>query len=278
MMAEDKVTIICQDCGDEFETYRLICLGVDKYISNCCPKCRTIKREESEKIERQRLEAEVAEMKSTWLINSGIPRKFRDERFGTFEMKNENLQKVHALCLDYAENFPLARGSKYKSLGLFSKGVWGIGKSHLVCAIAHKIMERWIGGSINSPVCYITEPQMFSRIRATFNRGYDGNNETEEQVYNHLINVPLLIVDDIGKEEVADPRFVQRVWFSIVNGRYDNELPMVITANLDPDGIEQHLGGSRNNEASFDRLYEMLEGVFWEMMGESYRRAKVKNE
>lgn len=273
-MSEDKVTIKCKDCGDEFETYSLQNVGIGGVISDSCPKCRQKKREESEARERQRIEGEVAERKQSWRVISGIPRRFRNESFDTFKTPDTNEKKIHALCLEYAENFPLARDAEYKSLGIFSKGVWGNGKSHLACSIAHRIIGRWIGGGEKSPVLYITEPQMFSRIRATFNRNYDSTSETEDAVYHHLINVPLLIVDDIGKEEVADPRFVQRVWFSVVNGRYDNMLPMVITANLDPDGIEQHLGGSRGNEATFDRLYEMLGGVFWEMTGPSYRRLK----
>jgi len=273
-MSEDKVSIVCQGCGVKFETYRLRCLGVERYISDTCPECRARKREELEEREKERIEAEIIERKSSWRISSGIPQRFRDERFETFKKNSDNLKKSHSLCLEYAENFPLARNEEYKSLGIFSKGIWGNGKSHLACSIAHRIIDRWLGGGENSPVLYTTEPHMFSRIRATFNRNYDSNSETEDAVYHHFINVPLLIVDDIGKEEVADPRFVQRVWFSVVNGRYDNMLPVVITANLDPDGIEQHLGGSRGNEATFDRLYEMLGGVFWEMTGPSYRRLK----
>lgn len=273
-MSKDKVTINCKDCGDEFDTYSLQNVGIGGVISDSCPKCRQKKREEMEEHEQQRIEVEATERKQSWRVVSGIPRRFRSENFNTFEVGEANGKKIHALCLDYAENFPLAKDAGYKSLGMFSKGIWGNGKSHLACSIAHKIIDRWIGGGEQSPVLYITEPQMFSRIRATFNRGYDSNGETEDSVYHHLTTVPLLIVDDIGKEEVPDPRFVQRVWFSVVNGRYDNMLPVVITANLDPDGIEQHLGGSRGNEATFDRLYEMLGGVFWEMTGSSYRRLK----
>ena len=115
---------------------------------------------------------------------------------------------------------------------------------------------------------------MFRRIRATFN--HIEKQETEEGIYKLLTTIPLLIVDDVGKEEVSDSRFVQRVWFSVINGRYDNMLPIVITANLNPDKIAYHLGGSRNNEASFDRLYEMVGGVFWENEGKSYRREANK--
>jgi len=271
--ADNMVDVVCQDCGREFRSYRMTLLGVDKPISHCCPVCREKKRREAEERERERLKAEIAQRKNGWRIESGIPMRFRISRFETFKPKTNNQKTILELCKDYADGFPLSKGASYKSLGLFSVGVWGLGKSHLACSIAHRVIDRWVGGT-RSPVIYTTEPKMFARIRATFNKSYDSIAETEEMVYAHLINVPLLIVDDIGKEEVADPRFVQRVWFSLVNGRYDNMLPMVITANLDPDGIEQHLGGNRGNEATFDRLYEMLGGEFWELQGESYRRLK----
>jgi len=108
------------------------------------------------------------------------------------------------------------------------------------------------------------------RWRRTYDHR-DGE-ETEDEVLRKLVGIPLLIIDDVGKEEVADSRFVQRVWFSIINTRYDNLRPVIITANLSPDEISYHLGGNKNNEATFDRLYEMLQGVFYEIKGKSYRR------
>jgi len=116
----------------------------------------------------------------------------------------------------------------------------------------------------------MTEPDMLRRIRRTYNHVEGG--ETEDDVLYKLCTVPLLVIDDVGKEDVSDPRFVQRLWFNLINTRYDNMLPVIITANLTPDEISFHLGGNKNNEASFDRLYEMLKGVFYEIKGKSYRR------
>ncbi len=204
--------------------------------------------------------------KADWLRNSGVPLRYRGKAFADFKVNKHN-KLAFDNCQEYVEGFPMRLPIEYYSLGLFSKRVWGVGKTHLVCAIVKRLIERC--QNIN-PVLYVTEPDMLGRIRKTYNHR-DGE-ETEDEVMRRLSTVPLLIVDDVGKEEVADPRFVQRVWFSIINTRYDNLLPVVITANLDPDDIAYHLGGSKNNEASFDRLYEMLQGVFYEIKGESYRR------
>jgi len=191
--------------------------------------------------------------------------------FENYEVEPGN-KEAFRVCKDYAENYPAQHGANYKSIGLFSKGIWGLGKTHLVCAIAKVIINKC---QFNNPVLYMTEPEMLRQLRATFNKN---NSETEDDFIKRLTTIPVLIVDDVGKEEVADPRFVQRVWFTIVNARYENLLPVVLTANLGPDELAGHLGGNRGNEATMDRLYEMLEGKFWEITGKiSHRRKQWNN-
>lgn len=270
-VSDAKKKINCVDCGKEFESLVITLMNKPRILSPYCFACRDKRREEYEKQEREAIEKERMTLRDSWISTCGIPRRFANQSFETFENRGDNTIKIKMVCEEYAEQFPLARYQTYQSLGLFSKGIWGNGKSHLACSIARRVIERWVVWSPNSPVIYITEPLMFRRIRATFNRS-GGTQETENGIYSELANIPLLIVDDVGKEEVADARFVQRVWFNVINERYDNMLPIVITANLSPDEIASHLGSSRNNEAAFDRLYEMVNGIFWENTGGSYRR------
>jgi DNA replication protein DnaC len=266
----------CRDCGNGFEVRVIKALGVILPSPDICPDCIK-KRETKKEAEGKRIFEEYKKARiRRWRLDSGIPPKFQNERFETFKPKNDNQKRKLALCKNYAEEFPI-NGRSYKSLALFSSKVWGHGKSHLVASIGHRVIDRWWWDKNESPVYYISEPDLFIRIRASFNRRNDyGRYETEQDIYNQLKTVPLLIIDDVGKEEVSDPRFVQRVWFSIVNGRYDNLKPIVITANLTPDELASYLGGNRNNEASFDRLWEMLGGKFDEVIGDSHRREELK--
>lgn len=259
---DDKITLVCS-CGKEFQTYKVI-HDMKSGGEDLCYECRGRIRKEQVEKEKVIIDAQINKEKSEWRKNCGIAPKFQTMRFKGYEVTKYN-RVGYSASVEYADEFPLVK-QPYKSLGLISDGKWGVGKTHLASSIAHRVIDRWVGGKC--PIYYVTEPQLFTRVRATFNK--DG--EKEEPLYHYLVTVPLLIIDDVGKEEVADPRFVQRVWFHIINGRYDNELPVVITANMSPDGIAHHLGGSRNNEATFDRLYEMLNGVFYEIGGESYRR------
>jgi DNA replication protein DnaC len=103
------------------------------------------------------------------------------------------------------------------------------------------------------------------RIRATFN---DGARETDEEIYLQLERVRLLIVDDVGKRTPRDLSFTQQVWFRIIDGRYRAQRPLVLTTNLLPNELDQHIGG-----ACADRLMEMCgaSGLI-AMKGTSYRR------
>ncbi len=261
---------ICTECNEEFDNtvYKLVG-NIEAPLSSICYECRDKKRAIIEKEEREQEQSQIQATKDAWLKYSGIPDKFMKESFETFEDRGFNTIEILKHCQEYVENFPSIRVKGYKSLILISPNNWGVGKSHLACGIAKGIINKWLSRNPQSPVYYATEQNMLRRVRSTYNRD---NKETEEQVFEFLTNIPLLIIDDLGKEEVSDPRFVQRFWFSVINGRYEKELPMIITANLSPDGIATYLGGNRGNEASFDRLYEMVGGVMWEIQGKSKRR------
>jgi len=165
---------------------------------------------------------------------------------------------------------------------MFSEASWGVGKTHLAGAIAHRILDRWQGDPFMCPVLFVSEPDILLQITATYNFNLEEKQtrESESDIINRLIAVPLLIIDDVGKRKVSDLRFVQRIHFSIIDGRYKKLKPIVLTANLDSEGLGRYLGGINPaeartdgvDEATLDRLIEMCGGQFDKMDGKSYRR------
>lgn len=267
----------CLGCGAVYESKTFIICGAHINLDHGhCPACRQKKLDELLAQEEASRLAEIARKRRQWRGNCGIPIKFMNEQFDTFEQERQRL--AYKKCFNYAEKFPLSRAAGYPSLLLFSPSLWGVGKTHLVCSIAHHILNRWDGEEIICPILFTTESDLFRRIQATYNIPREEKmwRESENDVYNHLARVPLLILDDIGKEERADPRFVQRVLFAIVDGRYRARAPVVLTTNLSLEDLSAHLGGERGNEASYDRLVEMNEGRFVQLKGESYRRIGKK--
>lgn len=283
---ENGITITnrkCIECGQDYEAHEAQILGMKSPIifgGGRCRDCAKKKLEEEELREAQLRELELKNKRENWRKSCGIPMRFMAQKFDTFQPnRSKSLSDAYNDCLDYADKFPMRGYHGYRSMIIYSEGVWGVGKSHLASSIAHKILDRWQGDTSYCPVKYTSEPNLFLRIRNTFNRRQvEGYQETEADVYRELTTTPLLIIDDMGKEEVSDPRFVQRVLFTIINSRYDNMLPIVITANLNVDALEKHLGGDRGNSASFNRLMEMTGNIFREIVATSYRDFRNRDD
>ena len=165
-----------------------------------------------------------------------------------------------------------------QSFILASPGCYGLGKTHLVCALALKLIGEkepaWIFREyvrkLPCPVFVTNEARLIGRVRQTFNRHDDEDAETEEGIYRSLLQPRLLIIDDVGKVRPRDSSFLQGVYYRIIDDRYVEEKAVILTTNLSLDDLEQHIGG-----ACSDRMREMCgkAGIIV-MSGQSYRRQK----
>jgi len=280
-----KESRICKnlDCKKQFEAEVIELLGAkllrgDGYCQECAKKM--FEEEEAHRIVVEK--ADIDKKRRHWRENCGIPPKFINEDFSTFEKKRQ--PEAFKWCWEYAEKYPLPdhegqpyfyeRG--YPSLLLFSNNSWGVGKTHLACAICNRILDRWDGQPMACPVKLLSEPELFMRIQATYNYSFEEKQlrESESDILNGLIAAKMLVLDDVGKRRVLDPRFVQRILFTIVDGRYKAERPMVITANLNPAKLKAYLSGGVGDNAIYNRLIEMCKGKSLQIDGESYRREK----
>lgn len=235
-----------------------------------CPECARKVHEEEQAKEEAAQRLEVSRIRWRRRSECGIPAKFMNQDFSTFKKGWQN--KAFKIAWDYAEGFPLDKRPKgYPSLYLWSSESWGVGKTHLSAAICHRILDRWTGKENKScpRIIFLSEPELFRRIQATysFSREEQQVRESEDDIIKSIIWADLIVLDDVGKEKRADPRFIQRTIYSIIDGKYKNELPLIITANLDPGGLKEHL-----ENASFDRLWEMIAGKSVRMDGKSYRQ------
>ena len=235
-----------------------------------CPECKQAAKESRE----ANVLATTASARRKWRQRSGIPAFFMDKDFSNFEKDRQ--ARPFDRSWEYAEGFPVDQPVKYHSFVMFSDAVWGVGKTHLACAIAHRVLDRWPADSSRTvlPVAFITEPELYLQIQGTYNFTPEERQvrESETDILNRLGSVPLLILDDLGKQPRRDMAFVQRTMFTLIDRRYRHGLPMVITTNKDKDGLNTYLGGDDQNEATYDRLIEMTGKRFIRLAGESYRR------
>ena len=124
-----------------------------------------------------------------------------------------------------------------KRNGLILAGGYGSGKTHLAAAISHTLTDRGI------PVLFGTAIEHFEKIRNDFEH-------TGMNLYMaKLKSVPVLVIDDLGKEKKTD--WTRQVLFDIVNYRYEHKMPLIITTNLVGNGND------------FSSLANHVEGAVW---------------
>ena len=232
-----------------------------------CPGCKE-RRQAEEAAEREEyLRAARAQERERWRRSSGIPDYLLTRTFDTFEPGYQD--KALKNCRRYAQGFELENPQGYRSLILYSPRP-GVGKTHLMVAIANYIIDHWSGepGRLRCPIRFEKGPGLVRRIRATYNiRDGDVHHEREEDVYNELKGVSLLLLDDVGKEKPSD--FTRDVYWSIIDERVTRGLPLVMTCRLPLDSL-----GDLMNPDTVDRLYGMTGGQIETLSGESYRRLK----
>jgi len=109
---------------------------------------------------------------------------------------------------------------------LLLQGGFGCGKTHLAAAIANFTV------GVGVPTLFITVPDLLDALRFT----YDNPESTFEQRFEEIRTAPLLIMDDFGTQNAT--AWAQEKLFQIINYRYINRLPLVVTTNLLLDQIE----------------------------------------
>ena len=182
-----------------------------------------------------------------------IPRAYEGDTFADYTVTDGNRKAVESA------RWVLDGGS-----GVFLYGVRGTGKTKLAAIIAN---ERARAGH---PVLFASVPDLMADIRASFASG--GTSERVQAVKE----TPFLVLDDLGAEKMTE--WVGEQLFCIVNHRYNEKLPTVVTSNYSPTQVIAHMAtvDGRGNviddmqgQRIMSRIYEMCERV--EIRGKDYR-------
>lgn len=243
-----------------------------------CNDCINLERAEQEKTSLVRARQKLAH---EWWETSGIPSRYRAASFQGF--KRELQPEAYDVAwrylmegisfIDEDEAWPNGKArltSEHRAPSLFLASAGnGTGKTHLAAAIGRGFMrivlDTWEYESRRCPILFTTIPRMLLRIRASYQ---DNAQESEQDIIDDLSTVPLLILDDVGKEKPSD--HTRQTYFLLIDSRYGAELPMLVTSNFT---LPKHLKELNNilGEASMSRLKEMTEGWRVTMNGEDYR-------
>jgi len=155
--------------------------------------------------------------------------ELKELTFDTFQPRGRQGQgEMQASSLEIAFNQSY-HYAKTLNGWLLLQGGFGCGKTHLAAAIANYAVEMGV------PTLFLTVPDLLDMLRFS----YDSEDTTFENRFNEIRNASLLVLDDFGTQNATG--WAQEKLFQILNYRYINKLPLVITTNLSLDEIEARI-------------------------------------
>lgn len=180
--------------------------------------------------------------------NSGIKKRFLQRTFAAFRCDTPERKVAYDVAKAYADEWD---AHKADGTGLYIEGTNGTGKTHLAAAIAIQLItERHV------PCICKTAGDLLLDIKNTFD---NGEGITEKQVLDLYKEVDLLIIDDLGKERCTD--WSVSTLYSILNDRYEEMRPTIITTNYNSDDLVKALTvenfDSEKIKSIISRLHEV---------------------
>lgn len=155
--------------------------------------------------------------------------ELKDLTFETFHPHGrKGAGELHAQSLEWAYNHAKQYAQSLKGW-LLLLGGYGCGKTHLAAAVANFAVEMGV------PTLFLTVPDLLDMLRFS----YDSEDTTFEERFDEIRNASLLVLDDFGTQNATG--WAQEKLFQIVNYRYINKLPLVVTTNLALDEIDARL-------------------------------------
>lgn len=131
--------------------------------------------------------------------------------------------------------------------GVFLTGPAGTGKTHLAVAmIADYLSEcepviRYNGITFELKMPrkprFISVPDLLLKIRNTFK---EGSIEAEQEVIDEFTENRPTVFDDLGAEKSSE--FSIQTLYTILNARYSNVLPTIITSNMTLAQVSERVG------------------------------------
>ena len=150
--------------------------------------------------------------------------------FENFDSKRVNLPVDKQRNLGDA--YKLARRFAEDPEGwLVFQGTNGCGKTHLAAAIGNYRLQK------GHPAMFIFVPDFLDHLRSAFS---PESKVTYDELFEKVKTSPLLILDDLGEQ--ASTPWAQEKLYQLINYRYNDRLPTVVTTCLAFEEIETRVG------------------------------------
>jgi DNA replication protein DnaC len=162
------------------------------------------------------------------LEGAGIMERFQSIKFENV-VPTEDIKENANMVLNYANNIEqhIANGE-----GLILSGSYGTMKTTLAICVLRKYLEQG-GRGLFVPMCSMMDSLYSMKIR---------NTEEWMNYETRLRTTSLLIVDDLGSEDVSAPWVLSKV-NSIITERYNRKKSIIVTTNLTKEELAKTYAG-----------------------------------
>jgi len=189
----------------------------------------------------RRCRCQFTTLSKKFLSSSGIPKRYRKCKFNNYEPKNPYQLRALKKCKEFFYSFPFVKR------GILLYGPPGTGKTHLATALLRNVIEfKGLRG------IFCDFRGLLMDLRSSYeNRG------PSSEILDVVRKAPLLVLDDVGAERNTE--WAREIFAEIVNYRYTQSLPTVITTNLRFDVYSSDSFVEKFDERTESRLYDMCE-------------------
>lgn len=151
---------------------------------------------------------------------------------------------------------------------LILHGAYGTGKSHLAAAVVRECLASGIGR------CYFRVwPEYLRRLLNSFDRR--DNEERTSDIINELQRGRVIVIDDVDKRQPSKSGWTTDELYTVLNRRYNERAPTILTFNHAPDEIDSQAPGHLVFERYMGRaILDRIVGATYDVVnfdGSSYR-------
>lgn len=186
--------------------------------------------------------------------NDQTPKKDALASFKDFKVRNEKDRNLLEFLKKYIIN-EIYNDEKQNSL--FMIGECGTGKTFSMECLNSALKNKRIKTSFKN------SNEIIDEIKNSFDTEFN-----EHQIISHYQKVPVLFLDDFGSER--DTEFAKNVIYRIINHRYNNNMPTIISSNYDFKEI-------KNADIELKRIVDRIQDMSYTLSfkGENKRNKKM---
>ena len=157
-----------------------------------------------------------------------VPKEIKTAKMSEIYTTDKKRIEIITWLTNFIETYMKTKKGK----GLYLNGNFGSGKTYLIAALFNELAKK------NVKVAIVYWPEFLRTLKASFDTDFNAK-------YEHIKKIPLLLIDDIGAENVT-PWARDEILGSILQYRMQEGLSTFFTSNFTLEELETHFSITTN--------------------------------